>query len=111
MEVQELMLPPGDPHFLSHRVLLGPDFLSYQDRKIKDVVIMVVLCSTLFLFHCVALSQKRLNEHTEDISTPRFYYFSVLSPLVYFIQSISTFGSSFASLRKASCSEGDLLLP
>lgn len=52
MEVQELMLPPGDPHFLSHQVLPGPDFLSSQDRKIKDVVIMVVLCSTFFLSHC-----------------------------------------------------------
>lgn len=35
MEVQQLMLPPGDLHFLSHQALLCPDFLSAWEGKIR----------------------------------------------------------------------------
>lgn len=78
MEVQELMLPPGDLHFLSHQALLCPDFLSSWEGKIREL-------SSYYCFHhgahsesffyYLTLSELQLNEHIR-------HFFSSFAPRV-----------------------------
>lgn len=89
MEVQEPMLPPGDPHFLSHQALLGPDFLSYREGKIRELSLLLVSsCGTLCIFSTTA-TQWTYWGYFFSSSPPQVYYLSVLSPLFYFIQASS----------------------